>query len=736
MGLKRRTDEDVETQARLSRKPFWCVEGDGGFTSVGVVVALLLVIALLFSSAQVYWINSSAGDVQFAADAGALAAENVVAEYYIVARIADAVVLSLSLLGLAVYGVAIVVSCIPGMQQLGITMMNFGSKVFKLRDDCAQQSKESLTHLQKALPFLSVANAAVTIGANSFSREGESCYTGFALLVPLEGDEVEYPDDEEVKQETDALEDQNRKTAELTDEAQEAKEQMQEAKLAGYKADCGDAPNYCQYERAGRLAGLSGMSNPYFSSVESWVFDNAYDRACAYYARRFAIESPANSTLVEQIRSHVRKQFYAYAKEEMAKGYARTSADGTLDAYFPLLAHNNVEIRQTRLYTDSVYPVDSEGHIHGVTGCPNYQAAGAAGYGSIKELEAGNYSSCDLCDLSINTIGRVASPSTSIDNGFEYHYRIVAAAAERYEKASKEYRDLTGQAKESAEESFDSFEEALEALKVPRFDPRPPGRNGCIALAFDISSHAVPWSLQSSFVGGDVQLPPRVALSAAALTRDAPSEGNNILASFLDRVKEEMGGSSVWASALGIFDGVFEIWGDVLLVYSEGADSLARGVGDFLRSIPLVNATPLASWAEEALQSSIEAAGLQGVDLAAPKPVLVNSIHVIRAGDSEALQLLGNAKEAYSSIPGDGTGGVEGVVDGIIVEVEQGGAVFLESEITIYTIRFSDIPGSPGIPIKVKLPSSVVEWGKNLLTQGLNQLRGLLGGGSPVRAWE
>ena len=60
------------------------VDRDGGFTSIGVVVAMTLVVTLLFTSSQIYWINSTAGDIRFAADAGALAAENVVGEYLIV----------------------------------------------------------------------------------------------------------------------------------------------------------------------------------------------------------------------------------------------------------------------------------------------------------------------------------------------------------------------------------------------------------------------------------------------------------------------------------------------------------------------------------------------------------------------------------------------------------------------------------------------------------------------------
>lgn len=717
-------------------KSFWCVERDGGFTSVGVVIALALTIALLFTSAQVYWTNSTAGDVQFAADAGALAAENVVAEYYVIARVADAVVLSLSLFGLVVFGIAIVVSCIPYCQGVGTKLMEFGEKVFKARDHCAEQSRDMLIKLQKALPFLAAVNASAVIGANGFSAAGEARYQGFALLVPLQGDEVSFADDNAAQDSADELREQNSKTSEATDEAEGARKDMQTAKRRAYEADCGANPNYCMYERADQLAGLAGGQNPYFSSIDLWKFDYAFSRAQAYYKKRLADEAPADWSLEEQVRSKIRKQFFAYAVEEMGKGYAHTAADGTLDAYFPLLARNNSEIRSTRLYTDCVFPVDSEGVIHGVSTCSGIEGE-ITGYGSIADLECGRYSSCPVCGLGISSIGKVASASTSISNGFEYHYRIVAQAAEDYEEASRKQRDSTREAEEGAGEAFDTYAEALKALAVPRFDPRPPGRNGCIVIAFDASSRSVPSPFVSAFVSGDAVLPPRVAISAAALVEEEASEGNSILASFLDRTKAQTENKTVGGAALGVFDGVLEIWGDTLLVYSKGADSMAQGLGDFLRSIPLVNATPLASWAQDTLQETIEAFGLQGVDLSAPKPVVVNSIHVIRAGDSQALSLLGQAKEAYSSIPGSGSGTItDGIVDGLLVEVEKQGSEFLDSEITLITISFGDMPGLPQIPVKIRLPSQVVDQGKGLLGSGINQLRSLLGGGSGGAVWE
>lgn len=729
--------EDAARPARArTRRSFWFVESEGGFTSIGVVIALTLVLALLFTTAQVYWVESTAADIQFVADAGALAAENVVAEYMTLAQLADAVVLSLSLFGLVVYGIAIVVSCIPYMQEVGVQLMDFGSNVFKARDNVADTAASALNGLQKLLPFLCAVNAASTISANVISYEGKERYYGIAIVVPLEGEDVGFADDSGTQGAGEEIDGYNQHTAEQATEASEAYERMQTAKDEAYRADCGNAPNYCMYERAGRLAGLAGIENPHFASVDLWRFDYAFDRAKAYYRKRLAAEAPLNTSLDEQVRSFARTRYYTYAVAQMAAGYAHTSSDGTLSAYFPLLARNNDEVRQTVLYAEQVYPVSADGHLHGSTACPDY-TSNPAGTGSIQQLELGTYEACARCGISINTIGRVASASTSIDNGFEYHYRIVADAANRYREAAAAYKEHTDEAKDLANQALDVFAEALAALDTPRLFPKPPGRSGCIAIVIDTSAHEVPGALSRSFVAGEARLQPRIAISAATLAQDKAEMGHNLLASFLDRVDERTYSWTVQGSALGFFDSVLTVWGDVLLVYSEGADSLSKGLGDFLRSIPLVGSTPLAAWAESALQETIEAVGLQGADLSLRKPVLVNSMHVLAASDSGAANVLGGAKEAYSSVPGSGSGTLaQSAVDGLIQEAEVRGGSFLDDEFTLFTLSFGDLPGLPQIPIRVRLPAQVSDRGKGLLAQMRASLEGLLGGGGGDAVWE
>ena len=70
-------------------------EDDGGFSTVGMVLALLISLALIFTSAQVYRIQSYSADIQNVADASVLAAENQVASFYVVGQVCDAVLAAL-----------------------------------------------------------------------------------------------------------------------------------------------------------------------------------------------------------------------------------------------------------------------------------------------------------------------------------------------------------------------------------------------------------------------------------------------------------------------------------------------------------------------------------------------------------------------------------------------------------------------------------------------------------------
>ena len=63
------------------------IDGEGGYTTVAVAVALLMSIALAFGVAAAQWSHARAADVQEVADAAAMSGENCVAAFSTVAQV-------------------------------------------------------------------------------------------------------------------------------------------------------------------------------------------------------------------------------------------------------------------------------------------------------------------------------------------------------------------------------------------------------------------------------------------------------------------------------------------------------------------------------------------------------------------------------------------------------------------------------------------------------------------------
>ena len=171
----------MERQVNGAMKDKSIFRDEEGSTTAGMAVALLVTLSLLFSAAQVYRIHAAGAEVQEVADAAACAALNPVAEFMVAVRVADAAVLSLTLLGDIAYGAGVVALCVPPAAELGSQLVSAGQKVIKARDAFSQKACEGLEALQRALPFLAAANGAAVAAANG---EG-SGYAAMALLLPL-----------------------------------------------------------------------------------------------------------------------------------------------------------------------------------------------------------------------------------------------------------------------------------------------------------------------------------------------------------------------------------------------------------------------------------------------------------------------------------------------------------------------------------------------------------------------
>ena len=596
---------------------------EDGMTTTGMAIALLLTISLVLSSAQIYRIGSASAEIQEVADACALAAQNEVAEYLVAVRVCDALVLSMNLLGTTLHGVGAAAACVPATQALSANLLNMGKQVFSARDAFSQRATEGLNQLQQALPFLAAAKAAAL--ANSQDGALGTSYLAVAVLVPATAEEIIAPGNagsDAIEQKVSDNEEDLRASSQLAEEYAQA---AAEAKKRAFMADCGAAPERCMYERAAQLAGLASADNPKYESVDAWSFAVPLARAQAYYAARLANEAPLSQSLEEQARSALRKQLYRFALEELESAYVHDTEE-SFDAYFPTLPANAAELRASALYGKSTFPY-TQGEdgptLHAWHGCP--AAAQASGTASLARMEAESWDVCTQCGFNVSTMASVAAASTSISNGFEYHYRLMAQAAADYEAARAKLDPALGEAKSLVGEIFEAVRDAADAAKSARIDAEPPGSKGCIAFVVGSSSEPVDAGFSSSFVRTGRTLGTRVALSAATMIEDPSGEGRSVLSSILDGFAPE-------SSALGAAGLALDAWSALLEAYASGQNSLTNAVQSLLEGVPLNSASNLGTWAAKELSELIEGVGLEPADLDALKPVLVNSQAVAAAG--------------------------------------------------------------------------------------------------------
>ena len=675
---------------------------DGAYTTLSSAVVILVVLTLLFSSAAAIWSMSRAGDTQAAADSGALAGANVVASYHTAATVVDASILSLGLAGFATIGTGLVAILIPGAELAAGDMVDTGIEIIKTRNKFAKSASKGLQKIETALPYLVAARATQAVSAQD--TEGAT-YTGTALAVPrtsesdfvaLEGSEIS----------TDVIKDTSKDLERAADELQKASEETAKAKERAWLADCGGSDPAsvgscsCMWERARSLAKLSDIENPHYASSVTWEPQVALDRAKAYYRLRLANEAPQGSSVETKAESAARKAFYTYASAEVNRAYITEDGDRTT-SYIPLLPRNTDEVRATELYTDAAWPTstnDGKTYLHYGTSCPNYKKGTPGGLASVAAYDGQD--KCNRCHFGVSSLGAVAAPSTSIENGFEYHFDRFKDALKKYVECRNKELELMRQTEDEADRAGNAFDEAIKALSGKRPRIAPPGRNGVVALAVSgaISS---PDELNSSF-NTTVRLGDRGAISAAVLAPDDATAQNNVLSRFFSTLEERSGGVA------GVLDDVMDVWGRLLVGYGDiqgSADELMDEMIDDLGGDSGALGS-IASWLGDTVSASVAALGLEPCDLRLRKPVLTDTANVIKSPGSD-ITGLSNAQDKLRSIP-LGVTDPKALCEALEYQVER------TISGTVFTLAEIPLPGGGSIPLTVDVAT----------------LAGALGGGS------
>ena len=662
---------------------------DGAYTTLSSAVVILVVLTLLFSSTAAIWSMSRAGDTQVAADSGALAGANVVSSYHTAATVVDASILSLGLAGFATIGTGLVAILIPGAEPVAGNMVDTGIEIIKTRNKFAKSASEGLQKIETALPYLIAARATQAVSAQDTDSV---TYTGTALAVPrtsesdfvaLEGSEIS----------TDAIKDTSKDLERAADELQKALEETAKAKERAWLADCGGSVPAsvgscsCMWERTRSLAKLSGEQNPHYASSISWEPQVALDRAKTYYRQRLADEKPQGSSVETKAESAARKAFYTYASTEVNRAYVTEDGD-EVASYIPLLPRNTDEVRATELYTDTVWPtsaIDGKTYLHYGTSCPNYKKGAPCGLASVAAYDGQD--KCNRCHFGVSSLGAVAAPSTSIENGFEYHFDRFKEALEDYVECRNKELELMRQTEDEADRAGNAFDEAIKALSGERPRIAPPGRNGVVVFAVSgaISS---PDELSSSF-NAAVRLGERGAISAAVLAPDDATAQNNVLSRFFSTLEERSGGVA------GVLDGVMDVWGRLLVGYGDIQGSADELMGEMIDGLGGGSGAlgSIASWLGDTVSASVAALGLEPCDLRLRKPVLTDTANVIKSPGSD-ITGLSKVQDKLRSIP-LGVTDPKALCEALEYQVER------TISGTVFTLAEIPLPGGGSIPLTV-----------------------------------
>lgn len=668
---------------------------DGAYTTLSSAVVILVVLTLLFSSTAAIWSMSRAGDTQVAADSGALAGTNVVSSYHTAATVVDASILSLGLAGFATIGTGLVAILIPGAEPVAGNMVDTGIEIIKTRNKFAKSASEGLQKIETALPYLVAARATQAVSAQDTDSV---TYTGTALAVPrtsesdfvaLKGSEIS----------TDAIKDTSEDLEYAAEELQKASEETAKAKERAWLADCGGPDESaigrysCIWERARSLAKLSDIENPHFASSVTWEPQVALDRARAYYRSRLANEAPQGSSVEMRAESAARKAFYTYASTEVNRAYITEDGD-KVSSNIPLLPRNSDEVRATELYTDASWPAsinDDKTYLHYGTSCPYYKKGTPNGFASVADYDGQD--KCSKCHFGVSSLGAVTAPSTSIENGFEYHFDKFKDALEDYVDCRNNELELMRQTEDEADRASNAFDQAIKALSGERPRIAPPGRNGVVALAVsdDISS---PDKLNSSF-NSAVKLGSRGAISAAVLAPDEATAQNNVLSRFFSTLEERSGGVA------GVLDGVMDVWGRLLVGYGDIQGSADELMGEMINDLGGGSGAlgSIASWLGDTVSSSVAALGLEPCDLRLRKPVLTDTANVIRSPGSD-ITGLSKTQDKLRSIP-LGVTDPKALCEALEYQVER------TISGTVFTLAEIPLPGGGSIPLTVDVATLV-----------------------------
>lgn len=590
------------------------IKSSQGMSSFGMLLSILISLGLVMSGLQIYKISSYASSIQYVSDSAALSAQGRVADFYSALRLADAFILSLGIAGTVALGSGLICASIPLASPLGSQLISASRQVFAIRKKFSKTARQGLNIYKKALPFIAALSAAQTSSKNK--SEGHN-YKGICYLFPAitEDLDVDTSDaSEELVSEAEELQPEFREKGK---EAEDLMNKANQSKEKAYQADCGNAPSYCCYERASSLAGLKAPQNVKSLSVESWSFEEALKRCRSYYKKRFQQEKGEGSSKQEAINSELRKLFYNFALEEMEQGYA-IETNENCSIRLPVLPKNTEEMLASSFASRTLFPQAYEGDVLCVFPSPKFVSGSIEGWVSLKDMYEQDLQPSQEYPFSVSEVGKIAALTSSVETGYEYHWRIVAEEASNYSNLRNQADPLIKSIKKKSQALFDKLKLFLDNMAGSRLGAKPPGHYGCVAAVVDLGT--LP-SLNQSFVAFSPSASGvRLAVSGACIIPDTSKQDRSIITEIFEPLNKQEG-------FLGSFGReLTTLFSLAINAYAQGIKGLTEGIRTLLDTLPLVNATGLGPYLAQNFVNMLETCGLEPGDIRIFRPVVINSL--------------------------------------------------------------------------------------------------------------
>lgn len=728
----------IKNSKRLNKSSIFYDEA--GFSTLSVVVSLLLTLTLIFSSASVYATTSESANIQNIADTSSQAAISQVGEFMILVKACDALILSLGLSACVCGSVGVVCLCIPPTAAAGESLLDAAFKILNEQEKFSNNSANALNKIQKSLPFISTVKAYMVASANNGGAFNAN-YMAITILEPGEGIEIKPGNFDNIK---NVLNDVNNGKEDLKRDASEAERLAQEfinSKREAWTADNINNPS-SQLDRASRLANLSDIENPEYKSVDIWNFGYGLLRARKYFYKRKLIDTPTGTGDEKYADWVLRQHYYNFVINLLNEGYYFENSD-SVDMNFPHIPRSTVEMQNSKLFTDVYFPITKSGDklvMHAWDGCSNCNEV--VGTGNAQSWNSNDYAICDKCHFSQNDFGSIGSGATSSVYGFEHYYKIIEEQSKIYSDAINKAAPYNKKVKDTASNWLSKFKELINSLSSNRIYACPPGAYGVFVICVNNSVSPANTSFNSSFVNTDATLGIRAAMSAATLIEENSNEGSTFITTFTDGIKDKI-------PAMSSFNGVaLNIWSSLLTTYNNGSSSLIDGLESGLNSLSFNSSSELGTWAAKFIRNLFNSIGLEPVNLKPLKPVLINSDYVATKSKNFNTQTqAGAVSKAFSVkyltlsqsvLKSDSQ--TNNILNSLTNQDELSKLLKLDSvDLNSGKIEIAKISplGSwgPSIPITVTLPSCATSLISNVVSNVAWGIQSILGAVSKLKVW-